>query len=125
RRRRTRWRRRPGPCATSGWARSASSTSRSRTAGSPRTAHASTSRSSTRRVSSGSSDAETGERALRAIPFFADLSDQDLEGILAVGQRVSFQPGEVIVEQGQPGDAMFVVLAGRAEVDVGGRYHAL
>jgi CRP-like cAMP-binding protein len=66
-----------------------------------------------------------GTGALRAIPFFATLADEDLAGVLRVGQTVSFEPGEAIVERGQPGDAMFVVLAGAAEVDVGGRYHRL
>jgi monovalent cation:H+ antiporter-2, CPA2 family len=67
----------------------------------------------------------TGASTLRAIPFFAMLSDEDLEGVLQVGQTASFEPGEVIVEQGTPGDAMFVVLGGAAEVDVGGRFHRL
>lgn len=68
---------------------------------------------------------DTGTIALRSIPFFAKLSDDDLEGVLRVGSTVSFEPQETIVEQGQPGDAMFVVLAGAAEVDVGGRFHRL
>jgi len=63
--------------------------------------------------------------ALREIPFFATLSDQDLDGVLRVGERVSFEPGQAIVEEGQAGDAMFVVLSGQAEVDVGGRFHRL
>jgi CRP-like cAMP-binding protein len=45
--------------------------------------------------------------------------------VLAVGQRVSFEPGQAIVERGDPGDAMYIVLSGVAEVDVGGRYHRL
>ena len=67
----------------------------------------------------------TGGSSLRAIPFFAALSDADLQDVVQVGQTVSFEPGDVIVEQGQPGDAMFVVLDGVAEVDVGGRFHRL
>jgi len=67
----------------------------------------------------------TGSAALRSIPFFATLTDEDLDGVLRVGSTVSFEPGQAIVEQGQPGDAMFVVLSGVAEVDVGGRFHRL
>ncbi len=63
--------------------------------------------------------------ALREIPFFSTLSDQDLDGVLRVGERVSFEPGQAIVEEGRAGDAMFVVLSGQAEVDVGGRFHRL
>jgi CRP-like cAMP-binding protein len=67
----------------------------------------------------------TEAQALRAIPFFADLSAEDLEGVARVGHPRSFSPGEAIVEQGTPGDAMYVMLTGRAEVDVGGRFHVL
>jgi CRP-like cAMP-binding protein len=63
--------------------------------------------------------------ALRDIPFFATLSEADLDGVLQVGAPASFQPGQAIVEEGQPGDAMFVVVSGDAEVDVGGRFHRL
>ena len=41
------------------------------------------------------------------------------------GKRVEFEPGAAMVEAGDRGDAMFVILSGSAEVDVGGRYHVL
>jgi CRP-like cAMP-binding protein len=63
--------------------------------------------------------------ALRASPIFAELSQQDLQKVVAVGRRESFEPGQVIVSKGDMGDAMYVVLAGSAEVDVGGRFHTL
>ena len=63
--------------------------------------------------------------ALRNTPFFSGLSAEDLDGILHVGQVVSFGAGEPIVEEGDPGDAMYVILGGQARVDVGGRFHIL
>ena len=42
-----------------------------------------------------------------------------------VGHPRNFAEGEAIVEQGDKGDAMYVMLGGRAEVDVGGRFHVL
>jgi CRP-like cAMP-binding protein len=63
--------------------------------------------------------------ALRNTPFFAELLPEDLEGILRVGQPLSFASGETIVEQGATGDAMYLITAGVAEVDVGGRFHRL
>ena len=66
-----------------------------------------------------------GLAALERTPLFAGLGREHLEGVLAVGQRVSFQPGQAIVERGDPGDAMYIVVDGAAEVDVGGRYHRL
>ncbi len=67
----------------------------------------------------------TGAGTLRSIPFFATLSEADLDEVLRVGRTVAFEDGAVIVEQGQPGDAMFVMLEGSAEVEVGGRFHRL
>jgi len=66
-----------------------------------------------------------GRSALERTPLFAGLDREHLEDVLAVGRRVSFEPGQAIVERGDPGDAMYIVLGGAAEVDVGGRYHRL
>ena len=66
-----------------------------------------------------------GLAALERTPMFAGLDRGHLEAVLAVAQRVSFEPGQNIVERGDPGDAMYIVLSGAAEVDVGGRYHRL
>ena len=66
-----------------------------------------------------------GLAALERTPLFAGLDRGHLEDVLAVARRVSFQPGQAIVERGDPGDAMYIVLSGVAEVDVGGRYHRL
>ena len=66
-----------------------------------------------------------GRSALERMPLFAGLDREHLEDVLAVGRRVSFQPGQAIVERGDAGDAMYIVLDGAAEVDVGGRFHRL
>lgn len=63
--------------------------------------------------------------ALAGMPFFSALSAGDLEGILGVGREVSFEPGSVIVEEGDVGDGMYIVLEGVARVEVGGRFHDL
>jgi CRP/FNR family cyclic AMP-dependent transcriptional regulator len=66
-----------------------------------------------------------GLSALERMPLFAGLDRGHLEDVLAVGRRVSFEAGQAIVERGDPGDAMYIVLDGVAEVDVGGRFHRL
>jgi CRP-like cAMP-binding protein len=63
--------------------------------------------------------------ALRAIPFFARLSDQDLEQVLPRARAMTFEPGDAILERGKAGTSMYVVRSGSAQVDVGGRYHVL
>jgi CRP-like cAMP-binding protein len=63
--------------------------------------------------------------ALERVPFFAGLKPDELEQIAGVGQRTSIESGRSIVERGDPGDAMYIVLSGRAQVEVGGRFHDL
>ena len=63
--------------------------------------------------------------ALKQMPFFADLGDEDLGNVIRIGQHAHFEPGQSIVEEGDLGDGMYIVLEGLAQVDVGGRYHNL
>jgi CRP-like cAMP-binding protein len=70
-------------------------------------------------------DTTVGITALQRTPLFAGLDPDDLQKILGCGERVSFQPGQAIVERGDPGDAMYIIASGAAEVDVGGRFHRL
>ena len=66
-----------------------------------------------------------GRSALERTPLFAGLDRGHLEDVVAVGQRVSYDPGQAIVERGDQGDAMYIVVDGVAEVDIGGRFHRL
>ena len=66
---------------------------------------------------------DSGGTALKKVAFLAGLDRDDLDAIAAAGETTSFEPGQAIVERGDPGDAMYVILAGNAQVDVGGRYH--
>lgn len=71
------------------------------------------------------SDSTVEIEALKNAPFFAGLSPEDLDGILRVGRPASFEPGQPMVEQGDVGDGMYIIVSGTAEVDVGGRFHKL
>jgi CRP-like cAMP-binding protein len=66
-----------------------------------------------------------GLAALERTPLFAGLDREHLEDVLRVGRRVSFDSGQSIVERGDRGDAMYIMVEGAAEVDVGGRFHRL
>jgi CRP-like cAMP-binding protein len=66
-----------------------------------------------------------GLSALKTMPLFAGVVEHDLRNIIRIGQIRSFEPGESIVERGEPGDALYIVLRGKAVVDVGGRHHDL
>jgi CRP-like cAMP-binding protein len=63
--------------------------------------------------------------ALRKVPFFQDLTPEDLERIATIGQRVSFQPGEAIVARDDVGGGLYVLLSGSAVVEAGGKAHRL
>jgi CRP-like cAMP-binding protein len=70
-------------------------------------------------------DQAVGISALQGMPLFAGVTRHDLENILKIGELRSYEPGQSIVERGEPGDAMYIVLRGMARVDVGGRFHEL
>ena len=63
--------------------------------------------------------------ALRAIPFFAELTPDDLRRVAAIGQRRTFQPGQAMVTKGDVGVGLFVVLSGSGSVHIGGADHRL
>jgi CRP-like cAMP-binding protein len=50
---------------------------------------------------------------------------RDMDELGRIGQEVYFQPGEVIFDDGDEAESMFVVLEGEAQVEVGGRFHRL
>jgi len=68
-------------------------------------------------------ESAVGIAALEAMPVFAGVTRHDLENILKLGAIRSFEAGQAIVERGEPGDALYVILRGTVQVDVGGRYH--
>jgi CRP-like cAMP-binding protein len=63
--------------------------------------------------------------ALRRIPFFEDLTSEDLQRIAKVGHRRSFAAGEAIVTKGGDDPGLFVLMSGSATVEAGGRTHRL
>jgi CRP-like cAMP-binding protein len=60
-------------------------------------------------------------QALSAVPFFATLSKKELRRLAEDTDVVSFAAGQTIVEEGMPGETMYVVLAGEAKVQQGRR----
>jgi CRP-like cAMP-binding protein len=53
---------------------------------------------------------------LRRVPLFADLSEEDLDQLYQMVETISIQPGELLFEEGSPGDALYVILDGELEV---------
>jgi len=55
-------------------------------------------------------------RTLQQIPMFRDLDVSKLKLMAFAGQRITYREGEVLFDEGDPPDAVYVVLDG--EVDV-------
>ena len=67
----------------------------------------------TTEVSDGGS---SSANALRQFPFFAGLRNEGLEQIVALGKSYEAAPGNLIVRQGDPCDAVYFVLSGELRV---------
>jgi signal transduction histidine kinase len=53
---------------------------------------------------------------LRQIPLFADLSEEDLEQLYQMAETVSIPAGQLVLQEGDQGDSLYVVLTGELEV---------
>lgn len=53
---------------------------------------------------------------LRRVPLFVDLSPADLKHVAEAATEQIYPDGEVIAQQGEPGDEMYVVLSGEMRV---------
>jgi flavin reductase (DIM6/NTAB) family NADH-FMN oxidoreductase RutF len=60
------------------------------------------------------------EHLLERAPVFSSLPPEILETITAEGEERSFEPGATIVQAGDPGDELFVILEGEARVERNG-----
>lgn len=54
--------------------------------------------------------------SLRAVPLFSQLREDDIERISQVARERSYPKNSVIVFEDDPGDALYVVLAGQVKV---------
>ncbi len=54
--------------------------------------------------------------ALAEVPLFAGLPDDDIDAMASFCRIRRFRRGEVIFHQGDPGDALHVILAGRVKI---------
>ena len=53
---------------------------------------------------------------LRRMPLFCKVAPSKLKLLAFTSNRVSYSPGQVLFNQGDPGDAAYVVLSGTADV---------
>ena len=84
-----------------------------------------------RAVTTGSSSRPTSVGAtsgpvevIERVPFFANMSPRDVEGIAALFKERRFAAGETITKEGAGGAAFFVIESGEAAVSIRGRPRA-
>ena len=53
---------------------------------------------------------------LESVPLFRDLSDADLDLLAASLRTRRYRRGEVVFHQGDPGDALHIILSGRVKI---------
>lgn len=53
---------------------------------------------------------------LKGIPLFGGLAPHEIDGMLAIFRRVTFDPGASVVRQGHPADSAFILESGTADV---------
>jgi CRP-like cAMP-binding protein len=56
------------------------------------------------------------EEFLARVPIFANCTAEEVKAISGVAQEGYFQPGQIIVTQGTPGQAFYLILSGRVEI---------
>jgi CRP-like cAMP-binding protein len=55
---------------------------------------------------------------LRSIPLFSKIEPAKLKLLAFTSQRLSFAPGDVLCRQGEPGDSAYIILDGKADVEI-------
>jgi NNP family nitrate/nitrite transporter-like MFS transporter len=56
------------------------------------------------------------ETLLQGLPFFHDLTHEELHSVAQIGEFKSLGEGELVFKQGDPGDALYVVITGKVEI---------
>jgi len=53
---------------------------------------------------------------LRRVPIFAEIEPAKLKLLAFMSERVGFDPGKRLMQQGEPADAAYLIIEGHAEV---------
>jgi len=57
-------------------------------------------------------------RGLRASPLFEGLSEEELLAVIREFRLLSFDPGDIILTEGEPGQSLFILTAGSVRVHI-------
>jgi CRP/FNR family cyclic AMP-dependent transcriptional regulator len=57
---------------------------------------------------------------LRSVPLFAELDERSLQAVATLAREVDAKAGEILMREGEPGDAFFVIASGTVRVEHAG-----
>src|SRR3569833_953903 len=57
---------------------------------------------------------------IRQVPSFAKLDAEDLEELASIVEETRIEPGQLLFSEGDPGDAVYLIVKGSVRVFVGG-----
>lgn len=66
-------------------------------------------------------DVEDKVAILRGVPLFAELDDRSLQAVAILAHEVTFDAGEVLMVEGESGDAFYVIVEGTVRIEQGDR----
>lgn len=58
---------------------------------------------------------------LKGVPIFSDLEGENLAEVASIAEELERGPGDLIIEEGDIDDSLYVIVAGRVSVTKGGR----
>ena len=53
---------------------------------------------------------------LRGVPYFAEIEPAKLKLLAFMSERVGFDDGKIVFKQGDPGDAAYLIIDGKADI---------
>src|SRR6266851_5647511 len=53
---------------------------------------------------------------LKRVPIFSNMDEHEIAGVLAVMDRLTYEPGDVIMHEGEAGDLFHIVIEGHLQV---------
>ena len=54
--------------------------------------------------------------ALKGIDLFKDLTDQEIEQVAALGERINVSSGEILGKAGEPGSCLYIIIRGSVQL---------
>jgi CRP/FNR family transcriptional regulator, cyclic AMP receptor protein len=65
--------------------------------------------------------AAVGERtmAIKAVPFFTQLNDRELDAVRAVATEKNYAKNSVVLTEGEMGDSLYMIQSGKVKVFIG------